>query len=269
MKLGMLGCGTIGGTIADAIQQSELTGIHVVAIASLPPRPIHADTLGAYWSSDPRELMREDIDVVFEAATQDTVREYAIDLIQSGKHLILMSVGALVDTEFRTRLIRSAATHQREIVIPSGAIGGLDLLRAARQSGGLSEVSLTTAKHPRGLVGAPYLERHQIDVMGLSSRQTVFEGTATEAVPAFPKNVNVAAAVSLAGLGFDQTHVKVIADPELTLTTHTLEAVGKFGKLYLQVQAVPHPHNPKTSYIACLAALATVANFKSPLKVGY
>ncbi len=268
MRLGMLGCGTIGSIVADAVLAGELNGVEIVAIASLAPMPPQADKLHAKWSTDPQELIGSEADVVLEAASQAVARQHAVDVIRSGKHLILMSVGALAEPAFRSALVTEANTRGREVVIPSGAIGALDVLRAARQRGALSKVTLTTTKHPRGLVGAPYLADKKFDLLKIKTRRVLFDGPASQAVPAFPKNVNVAASVSLAGLGFDQTRVRVVADPKARLTRHTLEAQGTFGKLFLEIEAQPHPDNPKTSYLACLAAIAAVAQFGSALKVG-
>jgi aspartate dehydrogenase len=179
-----------------------------------------------------------------------------------------MSAAALVDAQFRQQLITEATHHQCEVTVASGAIGGLDALRAARQSGTLDEVIYTSTKHPRSLMGAPYLVANGIDISNLNTHQVLYDGPAGDAMQAFPQNVNVAAAVSLAGLGFERTRVRVIADPATQRTTHALMARGGFGVLQLQLESSPHPANPKTSYLACLGAISALAYRQSPFKVG-
>jgi aspartate dehydrogenase len=266
--MAMLGCGAIGGAVADAVLAGDVPGVRIVAIASMLPEPPQTQALGARWTESPEELAQSGAEVILEAASQSVARKYAVDLLRSGKHLILMSVGALADSDFLHRLIEAARDAGREIVVPAGAIGGLDILRSARQRGALSYVTLTTAKHPRGLAGAPYVAEHHIDVLSIESRQVLFDGNAQEAVAAFPQNVNVAASVSLAGLGFERTRVQVVADPDLKRTTHLLEAGGLFGELKMRLENAVHPQNPKTSYLACLSAIEAVSQFKAALRVG-
>jgi aspartate dehydrogenase len=268
MRIALLGCGAIGGAVADAVIAGDLPGIQVVMVVTRSSPPAQLGALGATWSACPDDLLTSNAEVVLEAAGPSVVRRYALPLINAGKHLIVMSVSSLVHAEFQRQLVRAAEANHCDVIVSAGAIGGLDILRAARQRGALDQVTFTTAKHPRGLAGAPYITDNQIDLPAIQSRELVFEGTAEQAVTAFPQNVNVAAAVSLAGLGFQRTVVRVIADPALQQTTHTLEASGGFGTLRLQIESAPHPSNPRTSYMACLGAMATLAQCQSRFKVG-
>jgi aspartate dehydrogenase len=133
----------------------------------------------------------------------------------------------------------------------------LDGLRAAREAG-LDTVTLTTRKPPKGLEGAPCLVANGIDVSELAEETVVFDGTATEAVQAFPKNVNVAAALSLAGIGPERTQVRVIADPKATVNSHEVVAEGSFGRLRTVTENKLSPRNPKSSYLASLSACAEI-----------
>ena len=123
---------------------------------------------------------------------------------------------------------------------------------------------LTSTKRPGALMGQPYLVEHSIDLDGLDEPLTVFEGPATEACVAFPKSTNIAAAVSLAGIGFD--HTRVVADPETPRTIHTLRARGAFGELQLTLQNCPHPENPRTTYLACLSPVAALKNLQTAIR---
>jgi aspartate dehydrogenase len=149
-----------------------------------------------------------------------------------------------------------ARDKKTKLLIPSGAIGGLDAIRAAAEAG-LTEVTLVTAKPPEGF-----------GLHGLTEAKVLYEGNATEAVAKFPKNVNVAAALSLAGMGFEKTHVRIVADPALTANTHTIVAKGAFGEMTCKVENRPSPENPASSYLASLAALALIRRFVAPIQVG-
>jgi aspartate dehydrogenase len=155
------------------------------------------------------------------------------------------------------QVLASTSGGPGRLFIASGAVAGLDALASAAQ-GGLEEVTLTTRKPPAALEGAPYLVESGRSLVGLRGETTVFEGSAREAVRAFPTNINVAAAVSLAGVGFDRTRVRIVADPASTTNRHEVVARGAFGELQLAVSNRPFPSNPKTSHLAALSALASV-----------
>lgn len=134
--------------------------------------------------------------------------------------------------------------------------------------GGLTSVEIVSTKHPRGLEGAPYLVENNIDLSGLTEPEVVFQGSAREAARGFPKNVNVAVALSLAGIGVDRTVVTIVADPSATRTLHEVRARGEFGELHTTVRNLVHPENPKTSYLAALSAIRTLRKLTEPIQVG-
>lgn len=168
-----------------------------------------------------------------------------------------MSIGALMDDDFREVMdgLRGGGV---EYVLPSGAIGGLDAVRALALGGGLDEVGITTTKAPKGLLGAPYLRENGIE-LPLERAVRVFEGSAREAVRGFPRNVNVSAALSLAGIGPDRTMVSIVSDPTVTRSRHEIRARGKTGEIEVVVQSNPLPSNPRTSALAALSAVEGVA----------
>lgn len=263
MKIALLGCGFIGRTIAAATVDGRLPGAQVVAVADLARTPAVEETCGltgAAFVTDSRRLLDFAPDLVVEAAGQEAARQHAASLVSGGADLMLMSVGALVDSVFRAELETAAKEAGRKILIPSGAIGALDVLRSAMVAG-LDEVTLVTRKPPTSLAGS-------VEGAAGTEETVLFDGPATEAVRLFPKNVNVAAAVSLAGVGFERTRVTVVSDPAVSRNTHTLTARGAFGEMRLVVENLPSPDNPKTSYLAALSAIAALTRLASPLQVG-
>lgn len=269
LRVGLIGCGVIGSALVDAIIGGQLQGVRLVAVlgTSMSPAVSRArQVLGARFVNSIEALIAHEPNLVFEAAEHQAVGAYAEPVLAAGINLLLMSVGALADPDLRRDLTELADQQGAAILIPSGAIGGLDVLRACHCQGELDEVVLTSTKHPRALAGQPYILDHTIDLNALRAPLTVFDGSATEACLAFPKSTNIAAAVSLAGLGFDRTRVCVVADPEAERTMHSLQARGGFGQLELTLHNYPHPENPRTSYLACLGAVAAVKNLQGPVR---
>ncbi|MFP4171812.1 MAG: aspartate dehydrogenase [Candidatus Hydrogenedentota bacterium] len=253
MKVGLVGCGNIAADICRAVQQGALP---VTLTALTDVEPGKAEELKHDQGLDcpvvPLEENAARSDFLVECATGDAVPGVVAAAIEAGCDCLILSLGGLL-TELE--LLKQAREGGVRLRLPSGALCGLDGIRAARE-GGLDRVTLTTRKPPQGLSGAPYLAERGIDVDGLSEALTVFEGTALEAVKAFPKNVNVAAALSLAGLGPENTTVRVVADPAAKVNSHEVEAEGAFGRLKTVTENRPSPRNPKTSYLASLSAIA-------------
>jgi aspartate dehydrogenase len=151
--------------------------------------------------------------------------------------------------------------------VPSGGIGGLDALKTACLAG-VDEVSIQVAKPPAAWKGIPYVEGLGVDLDRLQGATTLFEGPAREGVPHFPQNVNIAAVLSLAGIGMDRTRLKVVADPALTLNTHTIRVSGAAGRMTVVLENVPAPENPKTSWLACYSALAALETLGAKVRYG-
>ncbi|MBI4556926.1 MAG: aspartate dehydrogenase [Candidatus Hydrogenedentes bacterium] len=253
MKVGLVGCGNIGADLCIALQKDDIPA-EIVALTDI--ENANAERLQRSFRLNARICSLEAnvaaVDFVVECADPEVVASVIEAAIKHGRDCLIMSVGGLMaDPE----LMERAQSHRVHIRVPSGALCGLDGVRAAKE-GGLHGVTLTTRKPPKGLVGAPYLVENQIDVERLELAKVVFEGTALEAVKAFPKNVNVAAALSLAGIGPRDTKVRVIADPQATLNSHEIVAEGAFGKLTTITENLPSPRNVKSSYLASLSARA-------------
>jgi aspartate dehydrogenase len=144
-------------------------------------------------------------------------------------------------------------------LIPTGAIAGLDSIRSVRRY--LDSLTITTTKHPKSLAGAPFFKSSRIRLDDINNETVLFEGNASTAIELFPANVNVAVAVALAGVGLEKTHVKIMADPLISVNKHEIVAKGSFGEIRIVVQNIPSPTNPKTSYLASLSAIECLRSF--------
>ena len=206
-------------------------------------------------------LSSQPIDIVVEAASQDAVKDVGLSVLQNKKDLMIMSVGALLDESIYEILSDACKDFKKTIYLPSGAIAGLDGIKSVRDE--LESVSITTTKHPRSLKGAKFFETSPINLDQVTTHTVVYQGTAKEAVTLFPANINVAALLSLTGIGSEKTKVKIVADPNTDKNTHHIEAAGKFGKMTFTIENVPDPKNPKTSRLAILSAIETLRKYCS------
>lgn len=253
MKVGLVGCGNIGADLCIALQRGTIPA-EIVALTDIDES--HARKLLNSFNLNAKICGLDEnagtVDYLVECAQPSVVEDVVAAAIRHHRDCLIMSVGGLMD---HPDLIAEARERGVDIRIPSGAISGLDGIRAAMEAG-LHHVMLTTRKPPKGLAGAPYLVENGIDVENLTDAMVVFEGSAREACRAFPHNVNVAAALSLAGIGPDQTRVRLIADPRATVNSHEIVVEGAFGSLKTVTENMPSPRNPKSSYLASLSAVA-------------
>ena len=180
---------------------------------------------------------------------------------------VALSGGALCDDALRDRLERTAAQHHALLYVPSGGIGGLDALKAVCVAGA-EEVGIVVNKPPAAWKGIPYVEKLGVDLDRLVAATVLFEGSAREGVPNFPANVNIAAILSMAGIGFDRTHLKVVADPALKFNTHYISIKGRTGRVEIRFESVAMPENPKTSMLACYSALAAIRELGRSTRYG-
>ncbi len=254
MNLGIIGCGAIGTDVADAADKmNEISKILLFDIDKNASIKL-SKKIKKSESSNLDEILNK-ADIVFEGASQQAVQEYSEKILEAGKDLIIMSIGGLLDDSFRNKLEKIALKNGCKIYIPSGAIFGIDGLASA-SIGGLDEVTLVTTKPPESF-GKKF-----------EKRKVLFEGKAKDAIKKFPKNINVAASVSLAGIGFNETMVEIVADPVATRIHHKILAHGKFGRLRAEVENMPNPKNPKSSYLASLSAISTLKKIINPIQVG-
>ena len=257
MRLTIVGCGSRGSKLAEAADKMmEVKRIYLVDEDKARAEALAATVNKAEVVEDVEEELYH-CDLVIECATQAAARQVIPKVVARGVDIMIMSVGALVDDDFREAVTEKAKMCDSKIYIPSGAIAGTDGLRAAHIDE-LESVELITTKGPKSLAHVKYCEDNNINVDKYDSPTVIYNGTAREAVKDFPKNINVAATVSLLGVGFDRTHVKIILDPAATVNSHELRIKGKFGEMVCHTYNLPSPDNPKTSYLASLSAISAL-----------
>ena len=258
------GLGAIGLPLARALD-SGVDGLRLVAVACRDPVKGMGKLVGF---SDPPQIVDlpalADADIVVEAAPAALFERIAVPVLEAGRMFVPASAGALLP---RMNLVKLAQRTGGRIVVPTGALLGLDAVRAAAE-GPINSVTIETRKPLRGLAGAPYLERRGIDVMTFTKARVVFEGNALEAAAGFPANVNVAAALALAGIGPIRTKVRIWADPGVTRNIHTIEVDADAAFLSMRIENVPSMENPKTGRITALSVLACLRGLVATLKVG-
>jgi aspartate dehydrogenase len=202
-------------------------------------------------------------DIIVECAPSALLREIALPALANGCIVMVLSCGALFDNY---DLVALARQHGGRLLVPSGALLGLDAVAAAAE-GRIARVHMVTRKPPLGLVGAPYLEQHGISIDRLGGPKRVFAGNAREAARGFPANVNVAAALALAGIGPERTTIEIWADPGITRNIHRIEVEGDAARFSMEIENVPS-ENPKTGRLTPLSVVAALKKLVSPLAVG-
>ena len=269
LKIGLVGCGAIGTMIARDLDRK---GGGVVIAGLYDKDKSRARVLRGLLPHKPplvslAALIRGS-EVVVECAAQSAVPEVLSAFLRSRSRnkpeLIVLSVGAILK---HARLVDQAREKGVRFRVPSGAVAGLDGLKGAGQ-GKIDRVTLTSAKPPLSFAGAPYLSERGVDLAAIKKRTVIFEGTALEAVAAFPANINVAATLSLAGIGPEKTKVRIIADPALFVNVHEVTVEGEFGRMVCRTENLPSAFNPKTSALAGYSALALIRGMVAELRVG-
>jgi aspartate dehydrogenase len=258
----LIGCGALGQAIIAALRDDTTTRITDVLIrdgggsqskSGLPPTVRVIGALG--------ELQHKP-DLILEVASHSAVATYVPDALRRGIDVALASIGALADDDLYRELVDSARCGGAQLHVISGAIGGIDALTAYRE-GALHDVAYIGRKPPAGWRGTPAAER--FDLASLKVATVIFEGSAREAARLFPKNANVAATVALAGLGFDRTRVRLIADPAVLENIHRVEASADVGSFVIELTGKPLPDNPRTSALTALSCIRALRNLSRPI----
>ncbi|MGI9270621.1 MAG: aspartate dehydrogenase [Woeseiaceae bacterium] len=252
MRIGIIGDGAIGRYVRDKALERD----HVVLALLLRPERLQERTPasnGALCVSAVSDLP-EDIDHMIDCAGHTALRSYGPDILRSGTDLTTVSLGALADTELFRNLEQAAIDGDSRLHLASGAIGALDCLRSAHV-GGLHSVTYIGRKPPLGWKGSPAETRLDLDNLS-GGPATHFDGSARVAATTYPKNANVAAAVALAGIGFDETQVQLIADPDITENIHEVHAKGEFGSFSFEIRGRSLPDNPRSSALAAMSVVS-------------
>lgn len=265
MKVGLVGCGTIGSIIARAIDEGKIKAVVAALFDTDREKALGlAEKLKKRPPVCSLEELVEKSDLVVEAASAEAMPGIVEKALRGKKDVLPLSVGGFLGNEWLFDLAREQSCR---IFLPSGAIAGLDAVRAAAMAD-IYSVSLVTRKPPQSLANSKFVLERGLDLTGLREPLVLFEGPALEAVRYFPANLNVAAALSLAGVGPTATLVRIIADPSLDRNVHEIEVTGSFGRLVVRTENVPCPENPRTSYLGPLSALATLKRITEAVQIG-
>lgn len=265
-KLAIGGLGAIGMTVARHIDAGLVPGIELAAVSARDVEKAQAK-LACLKRAPPVVTLpelAERADIVLESVPARHFSEIAEPVIARGRILMPLSVGQLLTNMHLVDLARQTGAR---ILVPTGALLGLDAIRAISE-GNVESVRIVTRKPPRGLAGAPHLVRNNISVDGLTAPLKVFSGTAREAIAGFPANVNVAVALSLAGIGPDRTTIEIWADPAVDRNVHTIEARSDSSDLSMTIANIPTEGNPATGKVTALSAIAALRRLVAPLVVG-
>ncbi len=262
---GFIGCGGIARDVVAALREADAK-VEILGALCRPGRAekARAPLLGIEIYDVIDDLLHRRPAVVAEMASQEAVAAYGADILQRGIDLLVISIGALADPKLLQALKRAAQRGGSRVVLPAGAIGGIDAIAAMRLSG-LKAVRYRSRKPPAAWRGSP--AENVADLATLARRTVLYRGQAGEAALLYPQNANVAAAVALAGLGFEATQVELVADPEAPGNVHEIEAEGAAGRFAIQLQGHPSRTNPKTSALAALSVARALVNLGAPIVI--
>jgi aspartate dehydrogenase len=263
-RVAIAGLGAIGLDLARAFHE----GIPGYELAAVAARDLDGARARLSFVDDkvqfvPIAELESHADLVIECAPAALLPQVIGPFLKAGKTVIVLSCGALLE---HPELTEIAEANDGRIVVPSGALLGLDAVNAAAQ-GVIESVKMVTRKPVKGLVGAPFLARQNIDLSGITEPQRIFKGTAREAAIGFPANLNVAVALSLAGIGPDRTELEIWADPDLNRNVHNIQVKSDSAEFEMTIQNIPSD-NPKTGRITHLSVIAALKRMKAPLRVG-
>lgn len=265
LRVAIVGLGAIGATLAEKLKRGAVPGIELVAVSARDGEK--AARVAAGLGGNVRVAAIADLpnvaDLAIECAPAAILEQIARPMLEAGKKVMVLSVGALLS---HPELLELASRHRGQIIVPTGALLGLDAVTAAAE-GVIHSVRMKTTKPIKGLLGAPYLVENKIDITNVKTPTKVFEGTAREAAIGFPANLNVAVALSLAGIGPDRTVLEIWADPAIERNTHQIIVEADSASFEMTIRNIPS-ENPKTGKITPLSAVAALRKLGAPLRVG-
>lgn len=263
-RVAIVGLGPIGRSVAKALD-AGIDGISLAGVAVADPRK-HESFLSSLRFPPPVlpiSELSEVADLVVECAPSHLVEEIVAPFVSSGKTAIVLSASALLE---KIHLIDVAKAGGGQIVVPTGALLGLDAVTAAAE-GKISSVRMITYKPVKGLMGAPYVVENKIELESFKEPTKIFDGTAREAGKGFPANLNVAVALSLAGIGPDRTYLEIWADPSRSRNSHRIEVISDSAEFSMSIDNIPS-ENPKTGRITALSVIACLRKQHAALRVG-
>ncbi|MBA3750280.1 MAG: aspartate dehydrogenase [Nitrosopumilus sp.] len=274
-EIAIIGCGVIGSELAQNIDNKTIPNCSLSSIfdtdtekskivyKKLENKPSIFSNFQDFITS--HQFKKSDL--IIEAASINAASCYVLDILKKGKDLMIMSIGVFSDYNFYKDILKFIHLNSNNVFLPSGAIGGIDLIRSIKSH--IESITLITTKNNKSLKGAPFFTNNKINIDDIIKKQIIFDGNAEDAIKQFPSNVNVAALISLAGIGFKQTNVKVVVDPYELHNLHEIRVKWKFGEFTIKISNKPSTENPKTSYLAILSATECLRSICThDLKIG-
>ncbi len=267
LRIGILGCGAIGSRIAKSVKKElkstyQLNGLYDITRekAQQLEKILKIDDL----IKPSFQKFLQSVDIVVEAVNSPDTAWIIKQVIKARKHVLCMSVGRLLNA---ADIFRLATKNRCCVLLPSGAVAGIDAIKAA-SLGNISSITLTTRKPPSGFANNPHLISRGTNLAKITEETVLFQGTVDEAVKYFPQNINVAATVALASHDKSKVIIRIITSPSFKVNSHELEVLGDFGRIVTRTDNVVCPDNPKTSYLAVLSGIQTLRQFTQGLKIG-
>jgi len=268
LKIGFIGCGAIGSRLAKSVKQDlepscAIAGLYDV----IPEKPLSlASELKIEKKLIKKSLTQliKSCDFIIEAIASAETTKIIRQVVRAKKNILIMSVGKVLNAH---DIFKLAKKNQTNVLIPSGAISGLDVIKSVGADN-ISNITLTTRKPPSGLSQSDYLTKKGIKIDQVKSETVIFDGTVDQAIELFPRNINVAATIALASGLKNRIRIRIITSPKFKVNSHEIEVFGKFGHLTTRTDNVVCPDNPKTSYLAVLSATQTLKQFFNPIKIG-
>ncbi len=267
IRIGVVGCGAIGSRIARSIKSELHDSFELKALYDINERRsfLLAKSLSAKGlvKNSLKELIRHS-DLVVEAVNAPKTSDIIQQAIKAKRHVLAMSVGKLLHGK---NIFDLATRNNCCVLLPSGAIAGLDAIKAA-SLGRIRNITLSTRKHPTGFIQNQHLIDRGIELGSITTETVLFEGGVSRAVKFFPQNINVAATLALASQAANKITIRIITSPEFTTNSHEIDVQGDFGRILTRTDNVVCPDNPKTSYLAVLSGIQTLKQFSQGLKIG-
>lgn len=268
LRIGIVGCGAIGGSLAGEIALNLRKDADLAALFDIKPEKSlflsKRIAKSAKLCVNSLDILIKKSELVIEATSAKSSWAIARKSLSAGCSIMVMSVGGMVN--HLSELDALARKNNARVYLPSGAIAGMDALKAAH-IGKVQKVVLTTRKHPSAFSGVEYVAK-RFKLEGLKKDKILFSGSASLAVKYFPQNINVAAALGLAGIGMHKTRVRIIASPQIKKNIHEIAIVSNAARIFTRTENILHPQNPKTSFLAVLSAIATLNEILQPIKIG-
>jgi aspartate dehydrogenase len=255
-KVGIAGMGAIGRAVAKALQKG-IHGYELYAASDITP----SDEFNIPYFDF--EQLCESCDLIIEALPPAIVPELTPHIFAHERDVVMISSSALL---LHPEILAQSKSTKTRIIVPSGALSGLDGVSALMQMG-IKSAAIATTKKPMGYDGAPYIVENNIDLSAINDKEMIFKGSALEASKAFPANINVAATLSLAGIGAQNTQVEIWADPNIGGNTHEIKVIGEFSTITAKVENTPDPANPKSSMLAAQSIISVLKKLSEPVAV--